>query len=96
MNYVSLRASLPKGYDGSLGIRGLRVRDQPPISVRSMTMLIFKDRRPPSDLSTGHVYSNNVYLRVWGNGSWDFGGNLSDTSVVSGDNFAIGFVAFPL
>jgi hypothetical protein len=42
-------------------------------------------------MSTGHVYASRVRLRVWGDGSWWFAGQLDDTSVLFGDNYAIGF-----
>jgi hypothetical protein len=87
----SLRANLPPGFDATHGVRSLRLRDQPPVSVLSMTARVFADRRPLQDLNTGNVYASRVLVRIWGNGSWWFGASMSDTSVIYGDNYAIGF-----
>ncbi|TXH01602.1 MAG: hypothetical protein E6P95_01490 [Candidatus Moraniibacteriota bacterium] len=87
---TSLRKSLPVGYDPNKGIRGLRVRDPLPVSMRSMTNLVFFDRSG-ADMNTGHVYASRLHLRVWGDGGWWFAGHLDDTSVITGDNYAIGF-----
>jgi hypothetical protein len=89
---VSLISSLPADYDATKGLRGLRPQDQPPISVRSMTNLVSQVFTPTNDLNAGHVFSDHVVLTVFGNGAWVFRANMSDTSVLSGDNFAIGFV----
>jgi hypothetical protein len=86
----SLKAALPAGFDLTKGIKSLRVRDSPPVSIRSMTPLVSADRNS-TDMNAGHVYATQVKLRVWGNGSWWFFGKLDDTSVVFGDNYAIGF-----
>jgi hypothetical protein len=55
-----------------------------------MTKLVFGDRQS-SDMHTGNVYATHIWLRIWGNGEWWFGGQLDDTSVLYGDNYAIGF-----
>jgi hypothetical protein len=89
---VQLRSQLPADYDATKGLRGLRPKDQPPISVRSMTHLVSQVFTPNENLSAGHVFSDHVVLTVFGDGNWIFEGNLSDTSVVFGDNYAIGFV----
>lgn len=89
--HVSLKAALPAGYDTTRGLRGLRVRDNPPISLRSLTQLVSWVIHA-NDMNTGHVYSSKVMLQLWGDGSWSFWGDVSDTSAVYGDNFAIGFV----
>jgi hypothetical protein len=55
-----------------------------------MTDLVIADFRP-IDMNTGHVYASRMLLSVWGDGNWSFSGNLDDTSVLYGDNYAIGF-----
>jgi hypothetical protein len=87
----SLKANLPPGYDSRRGIRSLRAHSHAPISVLSMTGHVFTDRQPLQDLNTGNVYASRVLVRIWGNGSWWFGAWMSDTSVIYGDNYAIGF-----
>ena len=87
---TSLKANLPAGYDPRQGIRGLRIHDAQPISVRSMTALVSADRAP-NDFSAGHVYASQVKLRVFGDGHWWFSAHLDDTSVLAGDNYAVGF-----
>lgn len=86
----SILESLPPDFDPSLGIRNLRLRDTNPISTKSMTTLDYMDFTS-ADLHAGHVYATNIRLRLWGSGNWWFTARLSDTSVVFGDNYAIGF-----
>jgi hypothetical protein len=87
---TSLMKSLPAGYIPRSGVRGLRLRDVQPVSVRSMTELA-RTTYTPTDMHTGNVYASQLKLAVYGNGYWWWTGNLDDTSEVFGDNFAIGF-----
>jgi hypothetical protein len=87
---TSLQENLPIGLNRTLGIRNIRLRDAAPISVRSMTKLAVTVYAP-KDFSTGNVYASHVRLAVYGNGQWFFTAQLNDTSVLFGDNYAIGF-----
>jgi hypothetical protein len=87
---TSLKENLPAGFNPRMGIRGLRVRDALPVSLRSMTSLASK-LYAPADFHAGHVYASQVKLAVYGDGHWWFTAHLDDTSVLAGDNYAIGF-----
>jgi len=89
---VSLRKSLPTGFDATHGIRSLRPNDHPKISVKSMTSLYSHNFYLANMLSAGTVHCPSARVFIQGDGGWFFGGHLDDNAVVEGDNYAIGFV----
>lgn len=87
---TSLKNNLPVGHNPQSGVRSLRVRDALPVSLRSMTTLA-STSYTPVDFSNKRVHASQVKLAVYGDGHWWFTAHLDDTSVVAGDNYAIGF-----